>query len=57
MKEYIVISETEVKEMELAISKLLNEGWRLAGGISIAYKHEPAEHMHGHILYAQALEK
>jgi hypothetical protein len=57
MKQYIVVSNVEINELEQAVSKLLNEGWKLAGGVSIAYKHEPAEHAHGHILFSQALEK
>ena len=57
MKQYIVVSNPEINELEKAVSKLLNDGWRLAGGVSIAYKHAPAEHVHGHILFAQALEK
>ena len=57
MKEYVIVSDKDARELEKAVSKLLNEGWKLAGGLSIAYKHEPTEHTHGHILFAQALEK
>ncbi len=46
--------------VETEVQKLLNDGWKLAGGISMAYKHEHShthEHIPGHLMYAQALEK
>ena len=45
--------------MEKEVTDLLNEGWNLAGGISVAYKHEHNEskHVPGHLVYAQAMVK
>ena len=60
MKEYKVIVNTQLTVLELEVNKLINEGWKLSGGISMAYKHEHgtgAEHIPGHLAYAQALEK
>ena len=61
MKEYKVVSHTQLTVLEQQVSALLNEGWKLAGGICMAYKHEhsdiPDVHLPGHLAYAQALEK
>ena len=57
MKEYIIISNEQLKEVEKEVSKRLNEGWVLVGGVSLSYKHEHVEHMHGHLVYAQAIQK
>ena len=59
MKNYSVISANEIKDLENEVNNLLNQGWKLTGGVSVAYKHEHAEHKHvpGHLVYTQALEK
>jgi hypothetical protein len=59
MKKYIIVANVQTSEVEREVSKLLNEGWKLAGGISMTYKHEHSDHGHvpGHLTYAQALEK
>ena len=59
MKKYIVVYKDQLPEIEQEINKLLNEGWKLCGGISMAYKHEHSgqAHVPGHIVYAQAMEK
>ena len=57
MKEYIVISNELLIELQNEVSKNLNEGWMLAGGVSVAYKHEHIEHVHGHLVFAQAMQR
>ncbi len=62
MKDYIIISHSETIEVEKDVRKLLNEGWKLVGGISTSYKHEHAatsEHKHipGHLVFSQAMIK
>ncbi len=59
MKKYIVVSGSHIAELEAEVSRMLNEGWELVGGISSAYKHEHAEgrHIPGHLQYAQAMIK
>ncbi len=57
MKEYIIVSHAERTIVEAEVSRRLNEGWQLAGGVSMVYKHEPEAHVHGHLVYAQAMEK
>lgn len=59
MKKYIIISDSEPEVVENRINELLEQGWQLAGGLSMAYKHEHTEHGHipGHLVYAQALVK
>ncbi len=59
MKKYVVVFNVNLSGVEQEVSKLLNDGWRLAGGISMAYQHEHADHGHvpGHLTFAQALEK
>jgi len=60
MAEYVIVSHAETIEVEKIVKKMLNEGWKLAGGISMAYKHEHSlhnEHIPGHLVYAQALVK
>lgn len=59
MKEYKIISDAQHTVVELQVQKLLNEGWVLAGGVSLVYKHEHGGHEHipGHVVYAQAVQK
>ena len=60
MKQYTIISGASASEVETQVAKLLNEGWKLAGGISVAYKHEHSGgqgHIPGHLEYVQALVK
>ncbi|MCD6013051.1 MAG: hypothetical protein K0Q79_2913 [Flavipsychrobacter sp.] len=59
MKKYMVVSGSDIQELETEVTRLLNEGWELAGGISAAYKHEHGEgkHIPGHLAYAQAMIK
>jgi len=61
MKEYKVVSGTQLTVLEKEVNALINQGWKLSGGIAMAYKHEhsdtPDEHIPGHLAYAQALEK
>jgi len=59
MKKYQIISNDDPKEVEMEVSRLLNEGWQLAGGASVAYKHEHTEGKHspGHLVYVQAIVK
>ncbi|MCW3122894.1 MAG: hypothetical protein JWQ38_2386 [Flavipsychrobacter sp.] len=57
MKEYIVIFNSLLSDLEKEVSERLNEGWVLVGGISMSYKHEHVEHAHGHMVYAQAMQK
>lgn len=60
MKQYKVVINTQLTILEQDVNKLINEGWKLAGGITMAYKHEhgqSGEHVPGHLAYAQALEK
>jgi hypothetical protein len=58
MKDYVVITYAELAIVEKEVRQLLNDGWTVAGGISMAYKHEHGhhgEHVHGHLVYAQAM--
>jgi hypothetical protein len=57
MKKYKVVSKNELSELEAEVTKMLNEGWQLAGGLSMAYKHEHSDHGHipGHLVYTQSL--
>lgn len=57
MKEYKVISSDLLIELQKEVSKNLNEGWTLAGGVAVAYKHEHREHVHGHLVYVQAMQR
>ena len=60
MKNYKIVSNTQFTVVETEVTKLLNEGWALAGGVSMVYKHEHDDHgghTPGHLVYAQALEK
>ena len=59
MKKYRIISANEARDLETEITKLINEGWQLAGGVSVAYQHEHAEgrHIPGHLVFSQALVK
>ena len=59
MKKYTIVSNVEMTVVEIEVSRLLNEGWKLAGGVNMVYKHERTEHAHlpGHLVFAQALEK
>ncbi len=59
MGKYKIISGPDLSEVEKQVNELLEQGWKLAGGISLAYKHEHngQEHIHGHLEYAQAMEK
>ena len=60
MKQYKIVSNTQPTIVENEVSKLMNEGWTLAGGISTVYKHEHGtneEHIPGHVLFAQAVQK
>lgn len=57
MKDYVVISESDINALQKAVRKLLAEGWILAGGVSTVYQHAHEEHVHGHVLYSQALTK
>ena len=60
MKEYKVVFHTQLTVLEQEVNNLINQGWKLAGGITMAYKHEHGtgdEHIPGHLAYAQAMEK
>ncbi len=57
MTEYIIVSDERPEEVAKQVSKRLNEGWKIAGGIAMAYKHMHEEHAHGRLVYAQAMEK
>ncbi len=60
MKEYKVVFNTQLTVLEQEVNRLINEGWKTSGGISMAYKHEHGagkEHIPGHLAYAQAMEK
>ena len=60
MKNYKIVSNIQFTVVEMEVARLLNEGWVLAGGVSMVYKHEHNdhdEHIPGHLVYAQALEK
>lgn len=59
MKQYTTIIRSDLKEMDYEVAKLLNEGWKPVGGVSMAYKHEHGEgrHIPGHLVYAQAMLK
>lgn len=50
MSNYKIISESDIKTFELEVSKLLNEYWQLAGGVSVVIKGD-------YIIYTQALVK
>lgn len=60
MKEYKVVLNAQLTVLEQEVNKLLNEGWKTTGSIAMAYKHEHStnnEHIPGHLVYAQAMEK
>jgi hypothetical protein len=59
MRSYKVVTHKDISELEKEVSALLNSGWTLAGGVSVAYTHEHAGHEHvpGHLVFAQSLEK
>jgi len=50
MSNYKIISESDIQTFELEVTKLLNEDWQLAGGISVVNKGDL-------IIYTQALVK
>lgn len=50
-KEYILLSHYKnADELSRSVNSYLARGWRVAGGISIAYDND-----HGAILFAQAM--
>lgn len=59
MKKYRTVLSAHLSELEAQVTQHLNEGWQLAGGISMAYQHEHSEgrHVPGHLTYIQALIK
>jgi hypothetical protein len=60
MTDYKIVTNTQHTVVEAEVKELLAEGWKLAGGISVVYKHEHGEHrehVNGHLVYAQAMEK
>ncbi len=60
MKEYKVVFNAQLTVVEQEVNKFLTQGWKLAGGITMAYKHEHGagdEHIPGHLVFAQAIEK
>ena len=57
MKEYKVITGDHLIELEKEVTKNLNVGWTLAGGVAVAYKHHHIEYVHGHLVYVQAIQR
>ncbi len=59
MKKYTIVTNSKIMELESEVNRLLNEGWQVAGGISMTYKHVHSEqgHLPGHLEYAQALQR
>ena len=60
MKQYIVITNPNQEELGVEVTRLLNDGWSLAGGVSTAYEHRHGihgEHIPGQLVFTQALEK
>ena len=61
MKQYKVVTNARLEVLEQEVNILINQGWKLSGGIAMAYKHEhshsPGSHIPGHLTYAQALDK
>lgn len=57
---YSIVSDADLEFVEEEVNRLLDEGWQLAGGIAMAYKHEHShtgKHVPGHLEYAQSLVK
>ena len=57
MQQYVVIDNAHLDILQREVNEKLAQGWKVSGGIAVAYKHEHSNNVVSHLVYAQALVK